>query len=72
MTEAKSTTSLTPDDPIVWRRDLQNVLNVSTETVRRWLNESKLPKPDINPTRQCMGWRRSTLRASGFDLGDQA
>lgn len=57
-------------DPIVWRKDLQATLHVTSETVRRWLIDRKLPKPDINPTRQCMGWRRSTLRASGFDLGD--
>lgn len=61
---------LTPADPIVWRKDLQAALDVTSETIRRWLKDSKLPKPDINPTRRCMGWRRSTLKASGFDFGD--
>lgn len=55
-------------DPIVWRDDLQAVLNISSETVRRWLKSNRLPKPDIYPTRQTMGWRLSTLRAAGFNF----
>lgn len=57
-------------DTIIWRDDLRAALNnISNETVRRWLKTNKLPKPDIFPTRQTMGWKRSTLAAAGFDLG---
>lgn len=59
-------------DPIVWRDDLQAVLHVSSETVRRWLKANRLPKPDIYPTRKTMGWRLSTLRGAGFDIGSTA
>jgi len=56
-------------DPIVWREDLQVVLRISSETVRRWLKSNKLPKPDIYPTRKTMGWKLSTLRGAGLDIG---
>jgi hypothetical protein len=57
-----------PLDPIVWRDDLQSVLHISGETVRRWLKANRLPRPDIYPTRQTMGWKMSTLQNAGFDL----
>ena len=45
-------------DPIIWRNGLRASLNsVSNETVRRWLKENRLPKSDIFPTRQAMGWK---------------
>lgn len=59
-----------PADPIIWRDDLRVALNnISNETVRRWLKSNRLPKPDIFPTRQTMGWKMSTLKQAGFDLG---
>jgi len=56
-------------DPIIWRADLQEVMHVSSDTVRRWLKSNRLPKPDINPTRKSMGWKLSTLRGAGLDIG---
>lgn len=55
-------------DPIVWRDQLQEAMRISGETVRRWIRDGKLPKPDIYPTRQCMVWHQSTLRAVGLDI----
>lgn len=55
-------------DRIVWRTDLQAELRRSSETVRRWLKDGTLPKPDIQPSPSCMGWRLSTLRAAGINL----
>lgn len=55
-------------DPIIWRRDLQAVLCRSDDTIRRWLLAGRLPAPDINPTRECMAWRLSTLRNAGLNF----
>lgn len=59
---------LVSTDPIVWRDQLRCVLGVSNQTVLRWLKTSRLPKPDIYPSRKTMGWRLSTLRAAGFNI----
>jgi len=58
------------DDKVIWRRDLQTVMGVTSETVRRWLKSGKLPAPDVSMSRQTMGWRTSTLRAAGINLAD--
>ena len=58
-------------DRIVWRDQLQGAMRISGETVRRWIRDCKLPKPDIYPTRQCMGWKLSTLRRAGFDIAGE-
>lgn len=55
-------------DRVVWRDQLQTELRKSSETIRRWLKEGRLPKPDIHPSPTCMGWRLSTLRANGINL----
>lgn len=59
--------SLDPD-PIIWRNQLQAELRKHSDTIRRWLLDGTLPKPDINPTRKCMAWRLSTLRNAGFNI----
>ena len=59
---------LVSTDPIVWRDQLQSVLGVSSDTIRRWLKSNRLPKPDIYPTRCTMGWKLSTFRTAGFDI----
>ena len=57
------------DDRVIWRSELMVLLNVtSTETIRRWLKERKLPTPDVNLSRRTKGWRRSTLRAAGLNV----
>lgn len=53
---------------MIWRPDLQQIVGVSSETVRRWLKTGKLPAPDVALSRRTMGWRISTLRAAGINL----
>lgn len=57
-----------PTDPIINRGELQRLLGKHSDTIRRWLKDGVLPKPDIAPTRQGIAWRASTLRRAGFDL----
>jgi predicted DNA-binding transcriptional regulator AlpA len=56
------------DDKIVYRRDLQVTLRVSSETLRRWIKAGRLPKPDVSVSARTTGWRMSTLSAAGFSL----
>lgn len=58
-----------PVDRVIWRRDLTEMMGVSGETVRRWMNAGKLPRPDVNLSRRTSGWKLSTLRLAGIDLG---
>lgn len=55
-------------EPMIRRRDLQKALGLSSETVRRWLIDGKLPKPDIYITDSSSWWRNDTLIKAGFDL----
>lgn len=55
-------------DRVIWRHDLPKLLGVSSETVRRYIKEKKLPDPDVDMSRKTRGWRVSTLRAAGINL----
>jgi predicted DNA-binding transcriptional regulator AlpA len=55
-------------DRVVWRREIQAAAHVSSETVRRWMRDGKLPEPDVNLSYRTRGWRASTLRAAGINL----
>lgn len=55
-------------DRVIWRRELQAATEVSSETVRRWMRDGKLPRPDVNLSYRTKGWRMSTLRAAGINL----
>lgn len=55
-------------DKVIWRHDLQSLLRVSSETMRRWMRTGKLPNPDVAMSRRTLGWRISTLRANGINL----
>jgi predicted DNA-binding transcriptional regulator AlpA len=41
---------------------------VCSETIRRYMRDEKLPKPDVELSRRTMGWKLSTLRAAGINL----
>lgn len=56
------------DDPVIWRPDLQARMEVTGNTIRRWIISGKLPPPDIDITRRTKGWRLSTLREAGIHL----
>lgn len=55
-------------DRVIWRRELQAAAHVSSETVRRWMRDGKLPKPDVALSHRTKGWRVSTLLAAGINL----
>jgi len=43
-------------------------LGVTSETIRRWLRDKKLPAPDVDLSRKTRAWKVSTLQAAGFNL----
>lgn len=49
-------------DRVIWRRELQEEMHVTSETIRRWMRDGKLPPPDVNLSHRTKGWRLSTLR----------
>jgi predicted DNA-binding transcriptional regulator AlpA len=54
---------------IVDRKSLMQRLGRSSETIRRWLKEGRLPQPDVAISRRTMGWRIETLRAARILIG---
>lgn len=55
-------------DRVIWRREIQTAACVTSETIRRWMRDGKLPAPDVNLSCRTKGWRESTLRAAGIRL----
>ena len=55
-------------DRVIWRPDLQKMMGVTSETIRRWMKAKRLPAPDVAMSRKTLGWRASTLRAAGVNL----
>lgn len=56
------------EDRILFRPDLLKALDVTTDTLRRWMKDGKVPAPDIDMSRLKRGWRLSTLQAAGIKL----
>lgn len=67
---AVATHATTPaEDRVIWRRDLMAMFGVtSSETIRIWMRNGKLPEPDVNLSQRTKGWRLSTLRNAGLGL----
>jgi predicted DNA-binding transcriptional regulator AlpA len=61
-------TSPAPGQPdrVVSRPELECALERSSETIRRWIKDGTLPRPDVDLTRKTKGWRLSTLVAAGI------
>ncbi len=55
-------------DRVIWRPDLQKMMGVTSETIRRWMKAKRLPAPDVAMSRKTLGWRVSTLRAHGLNF----
>lgn len=55
-------------DRLILRGALPAELGVSSETVRRWMRDGKLPKPDVDLSLRTRGWKLSTLRAAGLGI----
>lgn len=56
------------EDRIIYRHDLREILQVTSETLRRWAESGKLPPPDVNFSLKCRGWKLSTLRKAGINI----
>jgi hypothetical protein len=57
-----------PSDRVIFRHELQELMHVTSESVRRWMVAGRLPKPDVAISRKTLGWRLSTLRAAGINI----
>lgn len=60
--------TINEQDRVIWRPDLQKMMGVTSETVRRWMRDHRLPEPDVAMSRKTLGWRVSTLRAHGLNF----
>jgi len=56
------------EDRVIYRQDLYKMMSVTSETLRRWLRDGKIPAPDVAITQRTVGWRLSTLQAAGIRL----
>ena len=56
------------NDRVIWRKDFEETMRVTSETVRRWIKTGKLPPPDVSMSRKVHGWRLSTLQKLGINL----
>ena len=52
-------------DRMVYRPELQALLDVSSETMRRYIRAEKFGRPDINLSAKKMGGKASTLHQRG-------
>ena len=55
-------------DRVIFRPELMKTMNVTRETIRRWMIARRLPAPDVAMSRKTLGWRLSTLRNAGINL----
>jgi len=55
-------------DRVIFRPELMKMMNVTSETIRRWMIARRLPAPDVAMSRKTLGWRLSTLRNAGINL----
>lgn len=60
--------TINEEDRVIWRPEFTKLMGVTSETVRRWLKENRLPKPDVDMSRKTQGWRVSTLRNAGINI----
>lgn len=56
------------EDRVIYRQDLYKMLGVTSETLRRWIRDGKMPAADVSITKRTMGWRISTLHTAGIRL----
>lgn len=68
MTDQNTKENTMPEDRIIYRQDLYKMLGVTSETLRRWIREGRMPRADIAITQRTVGWRLSTLQTAGIKL----
>ena len=56
------------EDRVIFRPELQSLMSVTSETIRRWMKLNRLPRPDVAMSRKTLGWRVSTLRNAGINI----
>jgi hypothetical protein len=59
------------DERVVYRDEFRARMGrpgkpLSSETVRVWIRDKRIPEPDVTVTLQTRGWKASTLRAAGL------
>ncbi len=66
--------STNPPVILVQRADLLRALSRSSETLRRWMAEGKVPRPDVDMGNGQQWWHPETLARAGIRLqpADQA
>ena len=57
-------------ETFITRKRLKEIMNVHTDTVRRWMKDGKLPPYDCAMSRKTAGWRPSTLAKAGIMLAE--
>ncbi len=55
-------------EPIIWRREVQQALGVTGETMRTYLRNGKLPALDVNLSTHKQGWYAATLAEAGIKI----
>lgn len=60
---------MTSADPIIKRGDLPKILGVHSDTVRVMIKKKRLPPYDVSLSKRTCGWKASTLRAAGVNVG---
>jgi predicted DNA-binding transcriptional regulator AlpA len=68
MTDQNTKEKAMSEDRIIYRQDLYKMLGVTSETLRRWIREGRMPRADIAITQRTVGWRLSTLQTAGIKL----
>ena len=60
--------TINPEDQVIYRPELCKLLKVCSETMRIWIRDKRLPKPDVAMTQRRVGWKVSTLRKAGIGV----
>ena len=55
-------------DRVIPRQDLYKKMGVTSETLRKWIKDGKIPPADIAISQRTVAWRLSTLQAAGINL----
>ena len=56
------------EDRIIFRKELMEIMKVTSETLRVWTKNGKLPAPDIHISSHVKGWKLSTLNNAGIGV----
>ena len=61
-------TAPTTLDPMFTRAEIVARLRISSETMRRWERDKRMPPPDVAMTQKTRLWKLSTLHAAGLRI----